>query len=209
MANTNTSATGGPLLPKATPVVLEGRTLNRFIQQFIVGITDLPGEFVRIAFPGEPANVPDIGDAWCAAAVMPRRRTVLANVVHHGEDPDPANQYDEMLRDEELDVACNFYDTGSSGLADLYASRLCDGLAIAQNREPLFLNNLGLITTGDLVAVPTILHQRWQYRVDTTFSLRRRVIRHYPVLNLVEAQATVKANKADSTVITLDVVVEP
>ena len=45
-------------------------------------------------------------------------------------------------------------------------------------------------STGRLVAVPELIKERWQYRVDLTIELRRQIYRAYPVLDVLEADVT-------------------
>jgi hypothetical protein len=193
MAVNTTSATGGYLTPAASPAPLEGRALLRFFQQIIVGVTALVGDLVRPYWQEEPPTVPDAGVAWCAFKITKR----------------PSDEYpfvgrlkasatgDYLQRHEALDILTTFYDTGSTGLddsgglADTYASLLRDGLAIPQNREPLFLAGMGLVKVGDLVTVPVIFKKRWQNRVDFEFTVRRQVTRLYPVQTLVSASGDI------------------
>lgn len=191
----NTSATGGFLQPGPVPAPLEGRALLRFFQQIIVGITGLNGTLVRPFFQTEPPDVPDAGDAWAAFKITRRPADEFAFVGRLPYGVEDGN--DHLQRHEELLILTTFYDTGSTGvsdndqLADYYCALLRDGLSIAQNREPLFLAGMGLAKVGEPVTVPAILKQRWQYRVDFEFSVRRQIDRVYPVETITSAQGTI------------------
>ena len=178
------SSTGGFLSPSTSPAPLQGDELNTFIQPIIVGITGLPGAMVRPAFQAEPPDIPDGGTAW-AAFRYTSRKTDTYPYVGHGDGSDT------LRRHEEIDILVSFYDLGSSGLADQYAALLRDGLSIGQNLEVLTLAGMGFVGCGDLTAVPVIVKQRWLYRVDLPFTVRREIVRVYPVLNVLTAHATV------------------
>ena len=179
------SSTGGYLTPSATPAPLQGDSLNTFVQPIIVGITGLPGAMVRPAFQVEPPDAPDGGTAWAAFRYTRRKSDTYPYVGHN------ADGSDTLRRHEEIDILVSFYDLGSSGLADQYAAMLRDGLSIPQNLEALKQNGMGFVSCGDLTTVPVILKQRWLYRVDLPFTIRREIVRVYSVLNLLTATATV------------------
>lgn len=191
----NNSSTGGYLQPANSPAPLEGQALLRFFQQIIVGITGLDGSFVRPYFQAEPPNVPEQGNAWAAFKIARRPSDEYPFIGRLPYAPDDGS--DHLQRHEELNIATTFYDTGSTGvndtgsLADNYSALLRDGLAVPQNREPLFLAGMGLTKIGDLIVVPELLKKRWQYRVDFEFSVNRQINRHYPVNTLVSATGTI------------------
>jgi hypothetical protein len=179
------SSTGGYLSPAITPAPLEGDSLNTFVQPVIVGITGLPGPMVRPAFQIEPPDAPDAGQAWAAFRYQNRDTDTFPYVGHN------ADGSDTLRRHEIINILVSFYDLGTSGLADHYAALLRDGLGIPQNVEALKAAGMGLVGCGGMTTVPVILKQRWMYRVDLPFSIRREIVRVYPVLNLLTATATV------------------
>jgi hypothetical protein len=180
------SSTGGYLIPSAAPAPLEGQALLDFLQGVIVGITGLDGTLVRPYFQGEPPNMPDEGTAWCAFRIAARPSDKFAYLKHNAD----GQGADALQRHETLHVLCSFYDLGSGGLADGFASLLRDGLSIAQNREALTLHNMGLAWTGEIIPVPVIVKTRWLYRVDLEVVIRRQIDRVYPVLTVLSAQTT-------------------
>jgi hypothetical protein len=187
----NTSATGGPLQPAANPAPLEGQALLRFFTGLIAGITGLSGNMVRPYWQGESPNIPDAGVAWAAVRINRRPSDTFPFVGRLPYAPEDGN--DHLQRHEMLEFFVEFYDLGSTGAnnsggqADMYAALLRDGLAIPQNREPLFVNGMGLIKVGDLVTAPSIFKLRWQYRVDFEFTVARQIDRSYPVLTIESA----------------------
>lgn len=199
----NTSATGGVLLPAPppAPTPLEGQELNRFLQQWVVGITGLDGTMVRPRYQAEPANIPIAGDAWAAIGVTERKADTYPYVKHDPVGPAGLGA-DYLQRHEEFVMLCSFYDLGTNGLADLYASLLRDGTAIPQNLEILLAANMGFVKAGDMIAVPSFLATRWLYRMDIPITLRRQIDREYAILNV--ASATMDFETEDLN-ITIDV----
>jgi hypothetical protein len=201
----NTSASGGPLAPLASPAPLEGEDLNNFLQQIVVSCTGLDGTMVRPRWQVEPPNLPRAGTAWCALGIQLRTADTFAYVKHDGAGLGSAL----LQRHEELEILSSFYDTGTNGQADMYAALLRDGLAIGQNREPLFLAGMGLKSVGDLTAVPSLLKLLWLYRVDVPFVIRRVVERTYAILNIASAGLTLEADGSTLFVRNINVIPEP
>lgn len=194
----NDSSTGGPLAPAAAPAPtpLEGQALLTFIQNWIVGIIGLPGDMVRPRWQPEPGNIPDAGDCWAAIGIT-RRPSDTYPYVAFVDDANPPTY--QMQRHEDLETLCSFYDLGSTGQADMYAALLRDGTAIPQNREPLRAGGFAFVSCGDITPVPSLLKSRWLYRVDLPLTLRREIDRNYPVLPVVEGDATLYANDGQNT----------
>lgn len=176
----NDSSTGGFLSPVAGTAPLEGQALNRFLQQFVVGITGLPGNMVRPRWQPEPPDIPAFGTDWASIGVTGREADTFASEIHN-----PAgNGSDTVYRQELLEVLVTFYGPN----ADQYASYLREGVSVAQNREVLQQNAFGLVSVGDLVTVPELIKNRWIYRVDLPITFRRAIEYIYPVLNLESAE---------------------
>jgi hypothetical protein len=137
---------------------------------------------VRPRWQSEPPDIPQAGNCWAAIGVRARPSD---------EYPQngwvPQNDDFELWRQETLDTLVSFYDTGVTGLADQYAALFRDGAAIAQNREVLTLAGFGLVRCGSPLTVPSLLKQRWLYRVDLEVVLRRQITRVYPVGTFVGA----------------------
>lgn len=184
----NTSATGGYLQPTNTATApLEGDALFDFIQAWIVGITGLPGQYVRPRWQPDPPNIPQTGTDWAAFGIT-NRVVQLANAELHYKAVGLTPGYDEIRNHEELTVTVSFYGQN----ADNYAALLREGMGLAQNREPLFVQNMAVVDWGSVVAVPELIKEKWLYRVDFEFRLRRQIVRDYAVLDL--ASGVVQVN---------------
>lgn len=178
----------GYLAPSSSPAPLEGQALSRFVQGWVSGVTGLDGTMVRPRWLPEPSNIPKAGTAWCAVGISTRRADTFA---YAWLRPDASYL---VQRHERIDLLASFYDLGSSGLADYYAALLREGAQVPQNREPLFTAGFGLIGTGDVVAVPSLLKERWLYRADLAVELARVIERVYPVLSVLSANGTLKTS---------------
>lgn len=194
----NTSATGGFVRPAASPAPLEDTDLEDFLQAMVVGITGLPDDLVRPRWQEEPPDQPDIDTDWAAIGVTETDPDTFAATVHY-----PG--YDELRRHEILNILVSFYGPHSNSYAEL----LRDGLQIAQNREVLTNNGMGLVETGDVTRVPSLVKQRWQQRADLPMRIRRQVKRQYPILDLVAAEVDLSNLKDDGSVMVSTVEVPP
>jgi len=180
----NTSATGGPLLPSAVPEPLEDQALRDFLQAWISGVSGLLAEMVRPRWQPEPGNLPAENVNWAGFGVQRVESDVNAAELHFPSDPG----YNELRRHEILNVMASFYGPGASG----YAKKFRDGIQVAQNREVLSLNSMGLVESGDVISFPELVKNKWYYRADMSFRIRRQIVRQYPVLNIMSATASLK-----------------
>ena len=188
----NTSATGGALTPSPTPAPLYDEALADFFQAWIVGITNIAPTLVRPRWQPEPLNIPAAGIDWIAFGVSIGRGDVFAAELHF-----PAvNGYNEVRRHEELTVKASFYGPNGGRTASL----LREGVSVAQNREVLSINNMGLIECGDIVSVPEFVKMQWYQRSDMQLKIRRQIVRAYPVQTLLSAELVVE-NETESFLI--------
>ncbi len=189
----NTSASGGYLLPAATPAPLEGEDLFVFIQTQVKGITGMDGKLVRPAPQGEPPNIPPQATAWAAIQITQIPADTFPAVIHR---PDAFGGLggDELQQNEQIAVLTSFYDTGVTGQAMNLATLLRTGYAIAQNREPLRKAGFAINSMGTETPVPVILKERWLYRVDLNFILSRQITRLYRVQNVLSVDQNLSTN---------------
>lgn len=170
------SATGGYLLPQQDPSPLEDDALDDFLQEVVVGITGLPGAMVRPRWQDQEPILPPQGTDWAAIGIMSRDGDTYSTEMH-----DPSGDgSDNIIRHETLNVVATFYGPNCQGLGAL----LRDGLGLAQNRERLFSAQMGLRAIGQLARSPELVKGNWLGKTDLPFSIRRVIVRNYPVLNL-------------------------
>lgn len=179
----NTSATGGALLPSTSPTPLEGEALVDFFQEWVVALTGIEAALVRPRWQREPGNIPDENQTWVAIGITKRVKDTFAAEVHHKADPG----YNEVQRHEVLHFLTSFYGPDADEMADRFAH----GMQLAQNREVLFQNSMGLVESGDALSVPELVKDRWLYRIDLTFSIKRQLVRQYAVYHIGSADVEV------------------
>ena len=194
---TNTSATGGYLVPNTAPAPapLEGAALEDFIGDVLAAITGLDRDTeVLPRWQPEPPNIPEAGEVWMAFGFQPDRTTDTFPYVGHnaGDGIDDPNAYDEIQRNEYLPTLCSIYGLGAGSDADKVAALLYDGLIIAQNREELMAQGFTVTSIDPPLPVPSLLKLRWLYRVDLTIHFRRMIVRQYPILNVKSVPATLE-----------------
>lgn len=182
------SSTGGYLLPNPTPAApLEDDALDNFLGDIISGITGLErNNLVRPRWQVDPPNLPARTVNWVAFGVMSRSAQTFSEIKH-----DPAGQGTDMsTRHEELDLLASFYGPNCQAYGTLFR----DGLGVAQNREVLYLNGMGLIGVGDVTKAPEIIKTAWYQRADLPVQIRREVRRSYSVLNLLSVVGQITAD---------------
>lgn len=180
----NSSATGGYLTQSASSI--DGLALRRFLQSVIVGVTGLGTTMVRPMWQQNPPPIPSIDIDWCGYAITSQRPEKGA--YHEQLDSGGAT----MLRHEELDLLCAFY--GPNCLVN--AAILRDGLElIAQNREQLFSQGLGVNGFSDITHAPELVNDRFFDRADITMTISREIRRTYNILSFVGAYGNVTENR--------------
>lgn len=174
----NTSATGGYLLPAASPAPLEGQSFEDFLQQVFVGVSGLAGELVRPRWQVEPANMPDRSIDWMSFGITSWDPDIYAVEQHDGP-----NNESNLIRHETVEISFSFYGPNASTTMAI----LRDGFQIAQNREVFQLNAIGLQETGPARNIPFLLKEKWLTKIDMSMIIRRQILRTYPILNIISA----------------------
>ena len=174
----NTSATGGYLVPSSSPAPLEGNALVDFVQSWVVGVTGMSGKNVRPRWQPEPPNIPQEDVSWAALGVVRRE---IQTFTFEKFIPTQDGGYGQVINHEIMHFLVSFYGPD----ADRNSQVLREGMYLSQNREILSLNNMGLVACGEIVTLPELLKEKWLYRVDLPFSIRRQIVRDYPVLNIL------------------------
>ena len=193
---TNTSATGGYLLPEGaagTPAEwLDDQAFEDFLHDVIAGITGLAADAVRPRWQEEPPTLPPRGTDWVAFGIVDRRPDATAAEVHLS---DSDGQRDVVGRYEDADMLCSFYGPHANG----YGTQLREGLQVGQNREVLDAAQVKIKRIAGPAPVPSLVKQKWLYRADLTVTLRRQLLRVYPVLDLVKAAGTITTDMPPAT----------
>jgi hypothetical protein len=203
---TNTSATGGPLVPGpgvysysfllatdptywANSQPPDGQSLDDFMAQMVVGITQLPSHLVRPLYQEDPPELPPHGTDWMNVGVMnteldpgwPWEFSSTSAQVPLDAD---GNQLGLMTeRHETFDLLCSSY----GPRADWFDGLIRDGFPIGQNQELLLLTGMALVRVGGRTLAPEYLRQRWVRRVDRRIKIHRALRRLYPILNVLTA----------------------
>lgn len=190
---TNTSATGGYLLPNPPPAPqpLEDDALADFFNAVIAGITGLDGSLVRPRWQIIPPNIPANTVNWCAFGIVNRKADVFPFVGHDAMQ-NSGDGADVLQRQEILEFLCSFY----GPQAEANASQLRDGLFIEQNRAVLSTMSMTVVECGDMLRAPTLKNEQWYQRVDLPMFIRREILRTYPVLNLLSISGVVETDIA-------------
>lgn len=172
--------------PTVASPPLEGQALNRFVQQWLADVLtgSLAPSLIRPWTQAEPPVIPQDSVAWMAF-----RQTISDSDTFAYVKAKDDGTGSVMNRQERIDVLCSFYDLGTNGLAQGLASLLRDNLSISDNLETLF-PDFGMEGCGDPVTIPSLLKERWLYRVDLPFRLTRSVTRTYGVPNITSANGT-------------------
>jgi hypothetical protein len=174
------STVAGYLAPNSSPAPLEGKALLIFLQAWIVGICGLPANMVRPRWQVESVNIPPENTDWAAFGITKKTTDTFAAELHYPT----GNGYNEIRRHEIMNIVLSFYGPN----ADNYVSILREGMQVAQNREVLSLNNMGLVDSGDVVTAPELVKDKWYYRVDFDFRIRRQIVRDYSIENLLASE---------------------
>jgi hypothetical protein len=178
--NTNTSATGGYLLP-APPIPYPGNlTFKQFLQTMFVGISGLPGDLVRGKWQKNPPKEPDVDVNWLAIGLGDNAPDANAYV---GVNSQGGNVF---YRHEELEILCTFWGPE----ADEVASLTRDGFQLGQNRDAMNLASMGFKGTSPAHRVPDLVNERWIDRYEMSVYLRRERIRTYPILTFLSASGS-------------------
>lgn len=177
----NTSATGGYLLPADSPAPLEGQAFEDFLQQVFVGISGLDGENVRPRWQPEPPDQPARDVDWMAFGIREWNPDVYAVEEH---EPDGTSN---MIRHETVQIMFSFYGPNASAVM----AQLRDGFQIAQNREVLQTNAIGIQETSEATHRPSLVKEKWLVAIDMSLVIRRQILRTYPILNLASTSGTI------------------
>jgi len=175
------SSVAGYLAPANSPAPLEDASFEDFLHDLFVGVSGMDPKLVRPRWQVEPPNQPT-GD-WMAFGITRIAPDTYAAVIHDAG----GNGSDQLQRHETVEVLISSYGPNASKNLSL----LRDGLQVEQNRAVLTQNGMGLEATGEMIPVPTLAKNQWLRRYDLLFTMRRQILRSYPVLSLLSSQGTI------------------
>lgn len=180
MKDTNTSATGGYLLPKSSSHFPCNLTLEQFVQTVLVGVSGLPGDLVRPRWQMNPPKQPDLNVNWLSMAITEDDADTFA---FNGITSDGHNRF---MRMSALTVQCMFYGPNAFELCE----GVRDALQLGQNREALQRAKMDFVSTGKMVRSPDLVNERWVSRWTMDVYLRREILRSYPILTFLSFNGT-------------------
>lgn len=191
----NDSSTGGYLSPVSSRPV-EDDAFEDFVGNVVAGVTGLARGMVRPRWQSKPPPHPDITTNWCAIGIT----TIVSDYgtvkIHHSE----GQGSDEQQRHDTVDLLASFYGPGAYSLA----SRLRDGLMVAQNREAMRAAGVNLLEATRMRTASDLLNERFIRRVDLEIRLRRAFVRTYPILNLLSAVGSFETSDGTSQPFTVE-----
>lgn len=195
---TNDSTTGGILLPTDVTAPAYDTELDAIFQQLVTGLTGLSGSLVRPRWQATQPKQPEASQNWVAIGVTNIEPDGWGSVITHN---DSGAGSDSVTRWEVLTVLVSTF--GPAAMQ--YVTQLRDGLFLPQNTEFLRANNMGLIDSDSIRALPNLVNQVYRHRYDIQFRLRRKAIRTYAIRNLAAVEIDLHtANPETETVIPLD-----
>lgn len=181
----NNSATGGYIQPTLV-IDKNDQVLDTFLQGVVSGITGISGDLVRPRWQTEPPTIPAFGVDWAAIGEQRRTSDAFAQDFASGSAIPGVN--DSKYRNEQLEILCSFYGPNARSNAVKFSI----GLQVAQNREQLQLNGFALIGVEDMVSVPEQIQNKWLFRSDVMFRVRRAQEYTYSILDLLASEIEVK-----------------
>lgn len=179
----NTSTTGGPLLPQSPPAApIMDVALEDLFSDLFVGVTGLTADLVRPRWQTVVPKQPPVNTNWLAFGITTTDPDAGPALQH---DPDASGGLgaDTYARHSTIEIMASFYGPGGQMNAQLAQ----DGLCVPQNIEFLRTNLITYVNSGTIRNVPEKVNEQWIRRWDVLLHFRRKVERSYPVENILTA----------------------
>jgi len=184
MTNVNTSASGGPLVPKGVGPVYDD-PFDKFLHDIVVGITDLDTNLVRPRWQLKPPKTPEPSVTWCAIGINTTVDQSVKGQTTHAKDN---NGRDTVITWERVTVMASMY--GPKAWERM--GQLGGGLRVPQNREALVRAGVGFVSVGPRRNLSYLSETQVNVRrVDMELEFNRVVGRTYDVYNLLSASGIV------------------
>lgn len=193
------SITADYLIPQGTQP-LDDDALNDQMQKMVVGITGLPGNYVRPRWQSTPPQQPDNLINWCAVGIIDAENTDYTWIKLNSD-----NLTSTQYRQQEFRCLCSFYGPNSVGNANM----LSDGLEIPNNMWGLYAVGIKLIGSSGLTRVPDLTNAQWINRCDITIRFRRETSRVYGIPSVLSSSGTLYGNEPEGQDVVSTFDVEP
>lgn len=193
----NDSSTGGYLVPLVTNPPDEDLELDRKLVRMVAGISGIETGLVRPRWQPTTPKQPEPAVTWCAVGITVQTPDDGPAMIHESA----GDGTDTYQRHERIELLCTFYGPSAKGAAQ----QLADGISVPQNREALAVDDMAFVGAGEIRAVPELVNEIWIRRYDITLTLRRKVERTYPVLNLESADGSIAVDGSQSISLPLSV----
>jgi hypothetical protein len=167
-----------PLLSGGAPVY--DQALENLVHDILMGLTGIPGQYVRPAWQPEPPAQPAPSIDWVGFSI-----TAFPVIEYPAVTQLGSNTGDVQYEHEDIEILCSFY--GPDAAANMSLCRA--GLYVAQNRDMMKSVGLNFVGTDRPSRVPDLVNVQWINRVDLPVKMRRKLSRTYNVLSLDPAQA--------------------
>jgi hypothetical protein len=175
-----------PLVPQSPNIIqpdattyspYEGQDLNRFFQNWFVGLTNLSTNSVLTEYQSEPPIIPQAGVAWCSFKYERIDSNEFPFIKHE-------SSFDLIQNHEMFKIHLTFYDLGTNGQASYLAALVRDNIKIPWNVYYLQNNGFNLRGTEGPIVIPVIFKQRWMYKELLYIYVMRNCTRQYNVYDV-------------------------
>lgn len=196
----NDSSTGGYLSPSSVNGDLNDAALADFLQRVVVGITGLPGQFVRPRWQPQPPNIPPPTTNWAAIGVIDREDDPYPFIAHSSVTTGSGDEQSTVAKDTEvsneiLSVLVSFYGPSAEANSQL----LKKGFKIAQNREQMQLQGYAFVNCDPKARnCPEEIAEQYVWRTDIGFRVRHQQIYDYPVLDVASVAVSISSGVVPS-----------
>jgi hypothetical protein len=190
----NDTSTGGVLQPVPQPPEMQTNPPNltfvQLLQQMLQQFSGLPGPMVRPDWqPNQPKRpTSQSKDPWLVNWIAFGIESVEPDFSAYVGFDTQGNGL--MQRNEQVGLVVNFY--GPAAYDNYGLVR--DSFQLAQNRATLLKANVVWAYDGTAQHVPELIDEVWYDRWRVVFTLRRQILRSYPILTFVSAGGTIYIN---------------
>lgn len=191
------------LQPVSVNDPIYGKELNRHVQAWLADALSsvLERDMIRPYLQAEPPGVPDKGEAWMAFRI-----DIDASDMFPFTRMNDDGLSAVVRQNENLNVLCSFYDTGTNGNAQRNASLLRDNATVPGNADALL--PIYIVSIGTPVSVPSMLANQWLYRLDLNVRMRREVSRTYGIKSVLTGVGTLHADTGVGDGVTRNITAE-